>query len=59
MSSEDATNAQESVKEDNNQPQSSGSAAEPEKEAVAVAPVTIYYCDGKLASATFAMSCFH
>ncbi|KLO07457.1 density-regulated protein DRP1 [Schizopora paradoxa] len=45
MSSENASNAQTSAKEDDNQPQSSGSATEVEKEAVAAAPISVLFCD--------------
>ncbi len=50
MSSDNASNVQEPVKEENNQPESSTNAEEPEKEVevVAIAPLAVLYCDGRL-----------
>jgi len=50
MSSDNASNVQEPVKEENNQPESPTNAEEPEKEVevVAIAPLKVLYCDGRL-----------
>ena len=59
MSSENANNTQTPTKEGDNHPQASGSAAETEKEAVAAAPISILFCDGKLVLRICAMTCSH